>query len=121
MFFVPRTVGFAFFFFFKQKTAYEIYLCDWSSDVCSSDLFTSAASDLSRAWTLARTRLPAFSRVRTISASAASGAKDALGVLDSVRLMDAARLAEIEQTLRERLLVAAGAEMVRALAKADRK
>ena len=27
-----------FFFFFKQKTAYEIYQCDWSSDVCSSDL-----------------------------------------------------------------------------------
>ena len=25
-------------FFFKQKTAYEIYRCDWSSDVCSSDL-----------------------------------------------------------------------------------
>ena len=28
------------FFFFKQKTAYEIYQCDWSSDVCSSDLRT---------------------------------------------------------------------------------
>src|SRR5213080_1261542 len=28
------------FFFFKQKTAYEIPLCDWSSDVCSSDLPT---------------------------------------------------------------------------------
>ena len=27
------------FFFFKQKTAYEILTCDWSSDVCSSDLF----------------------------------------------------------------------------------
>src|ERR1044072_322456 len=26
------------FFFFTQKTAYEIYQCDWSSDVCSSDL-----------------------------------------------------------------------------------
>eukprot|EP01043_Picozoa_sp_COSAG02_P118428 COSAG02_NODE_55017_length_293_cov_0.448454_1_plen_29_part_10 len=24
-------------FFFKQKTAYEISECDWSSDVCSSD------------------------------------------------------------------------------------
>src|SRR5213083_1594428 len=28
-----------FFFFFKQKTAYEITASDWSSDVCSSDLF----------------------------------------------------------------------------------
>src|SRR5213596_346167 len=27
-----------FFFFFKQKTAYEIRPCDWSSDVCSSDV-----------------------------------------------------------------------------------
>src|SRR6187399_3396148 len=27
-----------FFFFFKQKTAYEITASDWSSDVCSSDL-----------------------------------------------------------------------------------
>src|SRR6187431_3688896 len=26
------------FFFFKQKTAYEITVRDWSSDVCSSDL-----------------------------------------------------------------------------------
>src|SRR3546814_5939653 len=27
------------FFFFKQKTAYEMRIRDWSSDVCSSDLF----------------------------------------------------------------------------------
>src|SRR3546814_1790486 len=27
-------------FFFKQKTAYEVRISDWSSDVCSSDLFT---------------------------------------------------------------------------------
>src|SRR3546814_10179961 len=26
------------FFFFKQKTAYEMRMSDWSSDVCSSDL-----------------------------------------------------------------------------------
>src|SRR3546814_9606890 len=28
-----------FFFFFRQKTAYEMRISDWSSDVCSSDLF----------------------------------------------------------------------------------
>src|SRR3546814_13469326 len=28
----------SFFFFFKQKTAYEMRISDWSSDVCSSDL-----------------------------------------------------------------------------------
>ncbi len=27
-----------YFFFFKQKTAYEMQFGDWSSDVCSSDL-----------------------------------------------------------------------------------
>src|SRR3546814_15934147 len=31
------------FFFFKQKTAYEMRISDWSSDVCSSDLCTKAA------------------------------------------------------------------------------
>src|SRR3546814_8689010 len=29
---------YVFFFFFKQKTAYEMRNSDWSSDVCSSDL-----------------------------------------------------------------------------------
>src|SRR3546814_10845355 len=31
------------FFFFKQKTAYEMRISDWSSDVCSSDLEPRAA------------------------------------------------------------------------------
>src|SRR3546814_4541017 len=31
-------VSFLVFFFFKQKTAYELRISDWSSDVCSSDL-----------------------------------------------------------------------------------
>src|SRR3546814_10030130 len=30
--------GVVLFFFFKQKTAYELRISDWSSDVCSSDL-----------------------------------------------------------------------------------
>src|SRR3546814_77230 len=30
---------FIYFFFFKQKTAYEMRISDWSSDVCSSDLY----------------------------------------------------------------------------------
>src|SRR3546814_3149954 len=33
---------FVFFFFFKQKTAYEMRISDWSSDVCSSDLHEGA-------------------------------------------------------------------------------
>src|SRR3546814_3929046 len=33
------------FFFFKQKTAYEMRISDWSSDVCSSDLTGPPAKD----------------------------------------------------------------------------
>src|SRR3546814_3057656 len=37
------------FFFFKQKTAYELRISDWSSDVCSSDLqFMSGAETLAQ-------------------------------------------------------------------------
>src|SRR3546814_16628229 len=34
------------FFFFKQKTAYEMRISDWSSDVCSSDLIGLAPEEL---------------------------------------------------------------------------
>src|SRR3546814_6757823 len=34
-------------FFFKQKTAYEMRISDWSSDVCSSDLANAKAEDTS--------------------------------------------------------------------------
>src|SRR3546814_1071138 len=34
------------FFFFKQKTAYEMRISDWSSDVCSSDLSLRTRAEL---------------------------------------------------------------------------
>src|SRR3546814_3440329 len=34
------------FFFFKQKTAYEMRISDWSSDVCSSDLRDAVIGDI---------------------------------------------------------------------------
>src|SRR3546814_10054988 len=34
-----------FFFLFKQKTAYEMRISDWSSDVCSSDLEVAVGED----------------------------------------------------------------------------
>src|SRR3546814_2179016 len=40
MVFVRVLIYVLFFFFFKQKTAYEMRISDWSSDVCSSDLLT---------------------------------------------------------------------------------
>src|SRR3546814_7762345 len=38
------------FFFFKQKTAYEMRISDWSSDVCSSDLRHGAELASRRRW-----------------------------------------------------------------------
>src|SRR3546814_11695010 len=38
-------VCFVVFFFFKQKTAYEMRISDWSSDVCSSDLILATIDD----------------------------------------------------------------------------
>src|SRR3546814_6074122 len=39
-----------YFFVFKQKTAYEMRISDWSSDVCSSDLSTSRLTARPRTW-----------------------------------------------------------------------
>src|SRR3546814_8268696 len=41
-----------FVFFFKQKTAYEFRISDWSSDVCSSDLTAVSVSPISRPGTI---------------------------------------------------------------------
>src|SRR3546814_6201347 len=61
-----------YFFFVKQKTAYEMRISDWSSDVCSSDLMIDTNQEILRpvialiAWTLVMlvwlmaTRLPAM-------------------------------------------------------------
>src|SRR3546814_3945195 len=50
------SIVFCMFFFFKQKTAYEMRISDWSSDVCSSDLiggdagFEAAGRHRRRSW-----------------------------------------------------------------------
>src|SRR3546814_7678738 len=46
------------FFFFKQKTAYEVRISDWSSDVCSSDL----AAQCRSLWPARTRRFPPFLR-----------------------------------------------------------
>src|SRR3546814_10021776 len=66
-----------YFFFFKQKTAYEMRISDWSSDVCSSDLLAQRRQSLAQTLTrlhleaptpeqagkfLARVRLPGVAR-----------------------------------------------------------
>src|SRR3546814_8144613 len=63
-----------YFFFFKQKTAYEMRISDWSSDVCSSDLLR-WAWQCQEKWSPAReTRAPAEESVRTPPAPSASTA-----------------------------------------------
>src|SRR3546814_9553846 len=52
------------FFFFKQKTAYEMRISDWSSDVCSSDLITIIAEG---AVTGAKTGTPLVETPQAIS------------------------------------------------------
>src|SRR3546814_6242099 len=44
------------FFFFKQKTAYEMRISDWSSDVCSSDLLQDSPSRIPATYRWMRTR-----------------------------------------------------------------
>src|SRR3546814_2256863 len=39
-YYLDLVVYFLFFLFFKQRTAYEMRISDWSSDVCSSDLIS---------------------------------------------------------------------------------
>src|SRR3546814_7336117 len=39
---MSHSIGSSFVFFFKQKTAYEMRISEWSSDVCSSDLAKSS-------------------------------------------------------------------------------
>src|SRR3546814_2512500 len=53
------------FFFFKQKTAYEMRISDWSSDVCSSDL--SCTSAISRIRTCAPLGMVATTKLRSSS------------------------------------------------------
>src|SRR3546814_8904473 len=51
-----------FFFFFKQKTAYEMRISDWSSDVCSSDLVARTDDCRHGPWSLQRDHRPARCR-----------------------------------------------------------
>src|SRR3546814_7545692 len=71
------------FCFFKQKTAYELRISDWSSDVCSSDL-TEPAVDLAQP-------LLAIEIVAVLAAVAVAGGPgddlDHLGPLDGLELL----------------------------------
>src|SRR3546814_14771086 len=67
------------FFFFKQKTAYEMRISDWSSDVCSSDLFIRSTWAGALSGRRCMTTRPPVERSRfsTFSGSAGGGATGA--------------------------------------------
>src|SRR3546814_14586777 len=60
-----------FFFFFKQKTAYEMRISDWSSDVCSSDLLTRRETLAASALGALVAAMPAWAQDKTMPADTA--------------------------------------------------
>src|SRR3546814_1650973 len=88
----------AVFFFFKQKTAYEMRISDWSSDVCSSDLMDDfrAGADAFLA------RLPKANDLRTDQdfANADAAAKACADAEDRIKAAGEAALAFAAQGLR---------------------
>src|SRR3546814_6755938 len=77
------------FFFFKQKTAYEMRISDWSSDVCSSDL-----------WVFIVTAIPALLLVPVVLARLPRGPAEARWLTDAQKAWLARTLAA-EGGLRE--------------------
>src|SRR3546814_20120678 len=77
-----------FFFFFKQKTAYEMRISDWSSDVCSSDLAT-------RAITQFFFSPDSFLRFRDAAAAAGIDAPIVPGILPVSNVSQTKRIADM--------------------------
>src|SRR3546814_8597038 len=69
------------FFFFKQKTAYEMRISDWSSDVCSSDLMSSRASAIAES---AGNQTSATNVINDAAARAAAGSQQVSHTADQV-------------------------------------
>src|SRR3546814_1093080 len=61
------------FFFFKQQTAYELRISDWSSDVCSSDLRYSGRCDRSHGRTPRAARPTGAGRVLLLASTRVPG------------------------------------------------
>src|SRR3546814_8992507 len=89
-------------FFFKQKTAYEMRISDWSSDVCSSDLFIAVAlgstAELQTQLLLSR----------DLGLGASAPIDEALAMCDRVGRM----LQRLHQALRRKIGRASGRERV---------
>src|SRR3546814_6059040 len=78
------------FFFFKQKTAYEMRISDWSSDVCSSDLNAEMDEDIALGL-VAHKEAESARRVEPFHGSGQPG-EDIGPVIDERRCIDAGRV-----------------------------
>src|SRR5881275_2140935 len=95
---------FFFFFFFKLKTAYEIVPCDWSSDVCSSDLDVAGVVEAQL-----RPQQPLGARLRRredeLDVPAPARLEHQLGADRSLEALEARRTVAEPQELRDRARV----------------
>src|SRR3546814_3334449 len=85
------------FFFFKQKTAYDMRISDWSSDVCSSDLTALALGIVSP-----EEAFTGFSDDLVIivgSALVLSGAVQRSGVIESAQALVSRRVKRVSTQL----------------------
>src|SRR3546814_2573054 len=90
------------FFFFKQKTAYELRISDWSSDVCSSDLLPASPIPRSRDWRSSEVYPPPPPPSAPLSASLSEQAAGPRMTTNSVGRMN--RISEIgRESWRERV------------------
>src|SRR3546814_2570671 len=90
-------IDFCFFFFFKQKTAYEMRISDWSSDVCSSDLIVYRIATLGPVTAEALDDLEALIMRRgtaTVAGNAPQrgGTTEAAAIMNNVRKVNEQRI-----------------------------
>src|SRR3546814_5016990 len=71
-----------FFFFFKQRTAYEMRISDWSSDVCSSDLSFARPG---RSDSAAVSALKIFTDVESVAMISPGAAPSSRAILSPIR------------------------------------
>src|SRR3546814_10478855 len=82
-----------FVFFFKQKTAYEMRISDWSSDVCSSDLPPGSSPPVTSTWRQPSAHSAAAALLRSVACGTRRRASAAFGVSRSIRGNNSARSA----------------------------